>query len=131
MIISPPVYASSWPEKPIKITIPWKAGAGAANFVSRQLQKTVAQNNLINQPITIFNVGGALPVGMRQFLKAQPDGYNFMVMHTAILTLEATGKIDFGYKDLVPVVRLGQFCMSSVVSKKSNITSLDSVIATG
>ncbi|MEM8540283.1 MAG: tripartite tricarboxylate transporter substrate-binding protein, partial [Pseudomonadota bacterium] len=56
------------------------------------------------------------------------DGYNFVVMHTAIMTLEAAGKIDFGYKDFEPVARLGQFCQTTSVHKDTGITSIDELL---
>lgn len=121
---------ADWPEKPIKITVPWKAGAGAMDQMTRQLQLTVAEGALSAQPITIFNVGGPIPVGLRQAKSGPADGYNFVVMHTAMMTLEAAGKIDFGYQDFEPVARLGQFCQTTSVHKDTGITSLDQLLET-
>lgn len=126
-----PVQAENWPEKPIKITSPWKVGAGASNYATRLLQKIVANSQLSKQPITIFNHSDPLPVTIEKFAKYKPDGYNFMVMHTAIMTLEATDNIYLSYKDFQPVVRLGQFCEFSAVSKKSGINSLEELLAKG
>ncbi len=119
---------SEWPEQPIKITIPWKAGAGAVDQMTRQLQKTVAESDIVDQPITIFNIGGPIPIGLRQAKDHDPDGYNFVVMHTAMMTLEAAGKIDFGYKNFEPVVRLGQFCQTTSVHKDTGIETLDGLL---
>ncbi len=85
-LLAAPAFAE-WPEKPIKITIPWKAGAGAVDQMTRQLQKTVADGNIVDQPITIFNIGGPIPIGLRQAKDQDPDGHNFVVMHTAMMTL--------------------------------------------
>ncbi len=126
-LASSPALAE-WPEQPIKITVPWKAGAGAVDQMTRQLQKTVADGDIVGQPITIFNVGGPIPIGLRQAKDQDPDGYNFVVMHTAMMTLEAAGKIDFGYKDFEPVVRLGQFCQTTSVHKDTEIQSLDELL---
>ena len=119
---------AEWPEQPIKITVPWKAGAGAVDQMTRQLQKTVADRVIVGQPITIFNVGGPIPIGLRQAKDQDPDGYSFVVMHTAMMTLEAAGKIDFGYKDFEPVVRLGQFCLTTSVHKDTGIQSVDELL---
>ncbi len=126
-LLASPVLAD-WPEQPIKITIPWKAGAGAVDQMTRQLQKTVADSEIADQPITIFNVGGPIPIGLRQAKDHDPDGYNFVVMHTAMMTLQAAGKIDFGYRDFEPVVRLGQFCQTTSVHKDTGIESLDELL---
>ena len=125
--VSAPALAE-WPEQPIKITVPWKAGAGAVDQMTRQLQKTVAEKEIVGQPITIFNIGGPIPIGLRQAKDQDPDGYNFVVMHTAMMTLEAAGKIDFGYKDFEPVVRLGQFCQTTSVHKDTGIQTLDELL---
>ena len=122
-----PAHAQ-WPEKPIKITVPWKAGAGAVDQMTRQLQKTVADNDTVGQPITIFNIGGPIPIGLRQAKDQDPDGYNFVVMHTAMMTLQAAGKIDFGYMDFEPVVRLGQFCQTTSAHKDTGIETLDELL---
>lgn len=122
-----PAFAE-WPDKPIKITIPWKAGAGAVDQMTRQLQKTVAESSIVDQPITIFNVGGPIPIGLRQAKGQDPDGHNFVVMHTAMMTLQAAGKIDFGYKDFEPVARLGQFCQTTSVHKNTGIETLDALL---
>jgi len=125
--ITPPVLAD-WPEKPIKITIPYRAGAGAVDQITRQLQKMVADNSLSKQPIVIFNIGGPVQIGMRQVKDQKPDGYNFLVVNTAIMTLEATGKIDFGYRDFQPVARIGQFCQTTSVSRNTGITTLNELL---
>ncbi|MEM7461920.1 MAG: tripartite tricarboxylate transporter substrate-binding protein, partial [Pseudomonadota bacterium] len=49
-------------------------------------------------------------------------------MHTAIMTLEGAGKIDFGYKDFEPVARLGQFCQTTSVHKDTGINSIDELL---
>ncbi|MDE0114463.1 MAG: tripartite tricarboxylate transporter substrate binding protein [Albidovulum sp.] len=126
-LLASPVLAD-WPEQPIKITIPWKAGAGAVDQMTRQLQKTVSDSEIVDQPITIFNVGGPIPIGLRQAKDHDPDGYNFVVMHTAMMTLQAADKIDFGYKDFEPVARLGQFCQTTSVHKDTGIETLDELL---
>jgi len=126
-VIATPALAE-WPQEPIRITVPWAAGAGAMDQMTRQLQKTVSEGELVSQPITIFNVGGPIPVGLRQSMSAPSDGYNFVVMHTAMMTLEAAGKIDFGYQDFEPVARLGQFCQTTSVHKDTGITSLEELL---
>lgn len=126
-VLATPALAE-WPEKPIKITVPWKAGAGAMDQMTRQLQKTVSDGGLSSQPVTIFNIGGPIPVGLRQAKSDDPDGYNFVVMHTAMMTLQAAGKIDFGYQDFEPVARLGQFCQTTSVHKDTGITSVEQLL---
>ena len=72
-IAAAPAYAD-WPEKPIKTTVPWKAGAGAVDQMTRQLQKTVSDSEITDQPIIIFNIGGPIPIGLRQVKDQDPAG---------------------------------------------------------
>ena len=126
-IVAQPVSAA-WPENPIKVTVPWKAGAGASDQLTRQLQKSVADLGISSQPLTIFNVGGPIPIGLRQAKGQKPNGYNFVVMHTAMMTLQAAGKMDFGYKDFEPVARLANFCQTTSAHKKTGIASVKELL---
>ena len=49
-------------------------------------------------------------------------------MHTAMMTLEAAEKIDFGYQDFEPVARLGQFCQTTSAHKDTGIQTLDELL---
>ncbi len=126
---SVPAALAEWPEQPIKITIPWPAGAGAVDQMTRALQRAVSEENLSPQPITVFNVGGHFSIGLRQAKDQEPDGYNFVVMHMAMMTGQASGVLDFGYKDFDPVVRLGSFCLLQAVTKESDIASIDELLS--
>ena len=114
--LNTPVMAT-WPEKPVKVIIPFNPGAGAVDAVTRTLQKTVHDNKLLSQPLTVINIGGHFSIGLRKAKNAKPDGYNFVVMHLAMMTGQASGVLNFGYKDFEPVARLGKMCMFTVVRK--------------
>jgi tripartite-type tricarboxylate transporter receptor subunit TctC len=47
---------AAWPEKPIKLIVPFKAG-GTSDQTGRVFQAAIQENNLLPQPITIINVG--------------------------------------------------------------------------
>ena len=76
--LTTPVQAQAqWPDKPIRIIVPYAAGQGAdvlMRLVGQELSKT------LNQPIVIDNragAGGNLGAGVAA--KAAPDGYTFML----------------------------------------------------
>jgi tripartite-type tricarboxylate transporter receptor subunit TctC len=124
--LSQPV-AAAWPEKPIKVVVPFNAG-GTSDQVTRAFQAAIQENDLLPQPITVINVGGHFSIGARQVMEAAPDGYNFLTIHIALMGGEAAGMYDFGYRDFETVAATGQFCLSPMVRKDSGIDSVDQLL---
>jgi tripartite-type tricarboxylate transporter receptor subunit TctC len=92
------------------------------------LQKVVTEEKLLPQPLTVLNVGGHFSIGLRQAKNAASDGYNFVVMHMAMMTGQASGVMDFGYNDFESVARIGSFCECSVVRSNLGIDSVDALL---
>lgn len=120
--------AADWPEKPIKLVVPFKAG-GTSDQVGRVLQASIQENNILDQPITIVNVGGHFSIGARRVKEATPDGYEFLLIHIALMGGEGTGALDFGWRDFKPVAGLGEFCVAPMVRKDSGINSMEELLA--
>ncbi|MEZ5592633.1 MAG: tripartite tricarboxylate transporter substrate binding protein [Gammaproteobacteria bacterium] len=118
---------AEWPEKPVKIIVPFKAG-GTSDQVARAFQAAIQENDILPQPTTIINVGGHYSIGARQVMEADPDGYTFLVLHVALMGGEAGGMFDFGYRDFAPVAATGQFCVLPMVRKDSGINSVDELL---
>ncbi|SEK11146.1 Tripartite tricarboxylate transporter family receptor [Marinovum algicola] len=119
---------ADWPEKPIKITVPFKAG-GTSDQIARNFQAAIQEEGLLDKPLTIINVGGHYSIGARQGKDAAPDGYNFFLMHIAMMGGEATGAMDFGWRDFEPVIGTGSFCNLPVVRKDSGYDSISDLLA--
>jgi tripartite-type tricarboxylate transporter receptor subunit TctC len=119
--------AAAWPEKPIKVVVPFNAG-GTSDQVTRAFQAAIQEGELLPQPITVINVGGHFSIGARQVMEAAPDGYNFLTIHIALMGGEAAGLYDFGYRDFEAVAATGQFCLSPMVRKDSGIDSVDQLL---
>lgn len=119
---------AAWPDKPVKVIIPWNPGAGAVDAATRALQKAVTDNNLLSQPLTVLNVGGHFSIGLRKAKDANPNGYNFVVMHMALMTGQASGMLDFGYKDFEPVAQLGSVCEFTVARKGLGIKDVNQLL---
>jgi tripartite-type tricarboxylate transporter receptor subunit TctC len=114
----PLVGQSDYPNKPITVIVPAKAG-GASDLLARMLQRAFKENNLLDVPMVIVNVPGAgLSIGSRRVKDSQPDGYTFLLTHIAILSRQAAGLDDFGYRDFEPVAQTVGF--SSVISVKDD-----------
>lgn len=119
--------AAEWPEKPIRIVVPFGAG-GTADSVPRAFQMAIEQNEILPEPLTILNVGGHFSVGARRVMEADPDGYEFLVIHVALMGAAGMGAIDFGWQDFVPVAQTGQVCNVPSVSAASDYETLDDVM---
>lgn len=123
----PVTSRAAWPEKPIKLVVPFKAG-GTSDQVARAYANAIEAGHLLGQPLVIVNVGGHFSIGARQVMEARPDGYTFLVIHLALMGGQAIGQMNFGYKDFAPVATTGQFCLLPEVRKDSGITSLKQLL---
>ncbi|MDX1540508.1 MAG: tripartite tricarboxylate transporter substrate binding protein [Geminicoccaceae bacterium] len=118
---------AAWPEKPIKVVVPFKAG-GTSDTVARAFQAAIQENDILEQPVTIINVGGHYSIGSRRVLEAEPDGYEFLLIHIALMGGEGSGVLDFSWRDFIPVAATGEFCLAPMVRKDSGIESVDQLL---
>ena len=122
------VYAAQWPERPVKIVVPFKAG-GSTDLTARQFTAAIEENKLLPQALSVVNVGGHSSVGARRVKDAKANGYEFLVHETGLIGAQAAGIIDFGYKDYKPVAATGQVCMALLARKDSGFDSLGDAVA--
>jgi len=79
--VLPIASAATWPEKPVRIIIPWPPG-GSTDIVGRLL--AVELTTRLKQQVIIDNRSGAGGiVGMQLATAAPPDGYTLMLTSTA------------------------------------------------
>ncbi len=126
-IAAPTLAAAEWPERPIKVIVPFKAG-GSSDLVARSFSTAIDEGDLLPQPVSVVNVGGHSSVGARRVLDAEPDGYEFLLHETGIIGAEAAGIIDFGYQDYKPVAATGSICMAILVRKDSSFDDLSALL---
>ena len=96
---------STYPEKTVRLIVPWPAG-GAADAVGRSVAQALTTQ--LGKSVYVDNVAGAGGnIGTQQFVRAQPDG------HTLYLATSSTNvanpylyaKLGFDpVKDFTPVV---------------------------
>src|SRR6188508_2161002 len=88
---------AQFPERPIKMIVPWAAGGDTDNIfrpLAPELQKH------LGQPIVIANVSGASgTVGAREAKNAPPDGYTLYAVHDYIHLTFYAGLSDVRYPD--------------------------------
>lgn len=95
--------AGTWPNKPIRLIVPFPPGGGTDAF-ARPLGKVLSQQ--LGQTVVIDNRGGAGgTLGAELAAKAAPDGYTFLLgaTHHAIAT-SMYPKLGYDLqKDLAPI----------------------------
>jgi len=84
-VVSLPAYAAtSFPEKPITIVVPYTAG-GSSDVVARLLEKPLSEK--MGQPVIILNRAGAgATIGTNYVAKAPADGYTVLLADNAQTT---------------------------------------------
>ena len=74
------VQAQSWPQKPVRLIVPFAAG-GPSDALARAFARNLADN--IGQPVIVDNRGGGGgAIGIDAVAKAAPDGYTLGFAHT-------------------------------------------------
>ena len=99
--------AAAWPEKPVRILIPWAPG-GSTDVVGRIISPELTKR--LKQTVIIDNRPGAGSIlGMHLAAAAAPDGYTFMLTSTAyghLLDKKQAKGIEYS-KSYEPVALIG------------------------
>src|SRR5947209_3934466 len=111
-----PVFAQTYPQRPISLIVPWAAG-GSTDILARIVGQNVHQS--MGQPVIIENRTGASGnIGTLAASRAAPDGYtilfNTMSVHTMNHALFASMPFD-GVKDFSPLTLLAYVTNTMVV----------------
>jgi len=101
---APAAAGAAYPERPIKMIVPWAAG-GDTDAIHRVIANSMEKQ--LGKPVVVVNIAGASgTVGAREAMKAAPDGYTILAIHDFIHTTYYTGVGDLTYKDFDPVALL-------------------------
>ena len=80
-----PAFAQSFPERPLRIIVPFAAG-GATDVTARVLAEAMAAQ--LPQPVVVENrAGGGGIVGSEVVARATPDGHTLLVNNNSLATL--------------------------------------------
>ena len=120
---------AKFPDKPIRLIIPWAAG-GPADAGFRILAESAAKK--LGQPVIVDNKGGAAGVlGALALQDARPDGYTISQMHMSVLRqpmLNASLKYD-PIRDLTYILQITGFVMGVVVRPDAPWKTLPELLA--
>ena len=117
---------AAYPERPIKMIVPWAAGGDTDNIFrpfAQGLQKHIGQT------VVIANVGGASgTVGAREAKNSPPDGYTLFSVHDFIHLTYYTGVSDVASADFEPVCSISSTPSVLTASPKTTWKSLKELV---
>ena len=128
LIIAGVCSAAGWPEKPIRIIIPWPPG-GSTDIVGRILAAELTTR--LKQQVIIDNRAGAGSiVGLQVATAAPPDGYTFMMTSTAYGFLIDKPKVPVDLvNSFAPVAMIGFGDSAMVVHPSLPVSTVKELIA--
>jgi tripartite-type tricarboxylate transporter receptor subunit TctC len=124
-----PARASNWPERPVRVMVPYPP-AGGADTTARILYAKLSQD--LGQQFAIENRGGAGgTIGEEVVAKAEPDGYTILHDATAFsVNSSLYSNLPFDYrKDFDPVVLVALVANILVVTPSVPASTVAEVIA--
>jgi tripartite-type tricarboxylate transporter receptor subunit TctC len=122
--------AQSWPDKPIKLIIPFAAG-GTTDILGRIFAQQMTV--VLGQNVIVENKGGAGGnIGAEVVAKAPADGYTLLLASGSMLTVNPYmyKKMAINYsKDFAPITTLVSGPMIISVSNQLGVNTLKELIA--
>ena len=132
LIRSSPARAQAYPQRPVKVIVPYPAGGGTDVLARLLAQKIEGE---FGQPIVIDNrAGGASLIGTRAVSDSPADGYTIGVVDSAFVTNPSLFKDNIPYdtrKDFTPVSLLTRTQLVLSVLSGSKFNTAQELVAYG
>ena len=126
LVLAPLSAQAAYPERPVKLIVPWAAGGDTDN-IFRPFGQAFQKH--LGQPVVIANVGGASgTVGAREAKGSPPDGYTLYAVHDYIHSTYYTGVADVSYTDFEPVCGITATPSVVTASPKTKWASMKELI---
>lgn len=117
--------AGAYPDKPIRIVVPYPAG-GSTDALTRTLGQKVGET--LGQPVIVENRAGASgSIGTGFAAKAAPDGYTLVLGASSTLSVNQSLYKQLPYdagRDFIPIVLATMQPSVVVVPKSLNVNSM-------
>jgi len=114
--------ASRYPERPIRLVIPYPPGGGT-DLLARLVAQKLSES--LGQPVVVENKGGAATaIGAADVARQKPDGYTLLLAATPVSTNALLYKnLQYKASDFVPVAAIGKTV--NVLSIHSSLPAKD------
>lgn len=120
---------SQWPNKPIKVVVPYPPGA-ATDTITRIVMEKLALR--LKQNIIVENKPGAnSSVGTAFVARAEPDGYTFLSVLAAYAINPHLYKLPYTFDALIPVAKMADLPNFLYVSNELPVNTLEELLAYG
>jgi len=128
-IVAPSFAQKSYPEKPIKMVVPYVAG-GAADITARLIAQSMSES--MGQSVIVENRPGANGViGTEQVAKMPADGYNLLFTASGPLVVNPVMPKKLNYdpiKDFVPISAAITYQYAVVVLTNSPLQNVGEIV---
>ena len=126
-LLSSSLSAQNYPNKPIKMVVPYAAG-GSADILSRPI--SIAMGQALGQTVfTELRPGAGGNIGAEFVAKSAPDGYTLLFASLSLSTSVSFAKLNFDPRsDLKAIAGIATLPSVLLVSGKSNIKNFDDLI---
>lgn len=122
--------SASYPERPIRLIVPYAVG-GATDVIGRVMARYLGE--AVGQSIVVENRPGATGnIGTAAAVKAPADGYTIFLCSIGNCSVNSSLYANPGFdlfKDIAPVVLLGASINVLTASPKSDINSVEELVA--
>lgn len=127
MLAGVPASAQSWPDKPIRLIVPYSAG-GPTDVVARLVARKVGAD--LGQTVVVDNKAGAGgTIGVDMALRAPPDGYTFALTGPGPLAgMRTLTKVPYEPEDVGYVTLVARIPAVVVVGAESGIADLSDLV---
>jgi tripartite-type tricarboxylate transporter receptor subunit TctC len=130
LLASTAAGAQTYPERPIKLIVPFAAGGGA-DYFARPLAQKLTQE--LGQSIVVENRGGANgAIGAEAVAQAAADGYTLLFGSAGVMTVGPAVSPKLKYdanRDFVPVALVANSPFSLIVNPAVGVKTLKAFVS--
>jgi tripartite-type tricarboxylate transporter receptor subunit TctC len=130
MLVSQAALAQAWPARPVRLIVPYAAGAGINDIMARLVGQHLGPG--LGQSVVIENRAGSGGIaGTEAAAKAAPDGYTFLMTNVSLVTSAYMyPKLPYDPQmDFVPVTLVATSPLMLVVNPSVAAKSVQELVA--
>lgn len=117
LLALPALAQSAWPERPIRLVVPFSPGGSNDNIARVVAAKLGAR---LGQSVVVENRGGSGgTIGTEFVVRSRPDGYTLLFASSSLTTNAAMGK-KLGYDPLTDLAPIGEIGTGAFVVAVGN-----------